>query len=466
MIYKPSKSMELPYHYTPRKYQYGLYNARDDGFNRIVSVIHRRAGKDVTCLNIIIGEMFKRVGTYWYVYPEYSEARKAIWEGMEYDGFKFMDHFPKELVKRKNNSDMFVEAINGSMLWLCGSDKYHSLLGTNPVGVIFSEYSQQNPMVWDKVVSPILLENEGWAIFNYTPYGHNHGYTLHNMAKYNDDWYCTLQTVEDTYPLGGRISPEMIESERKAGRSEELIQQEYFCNFDSAVEGAYYANELRNLRSTGRLRRIPIESTLPVHTFWDLGVDDSTTIWYVQECGHELRVVDVYGNNGEALVHYANEMNTWKARNACTIDTCWLPHDGANRQLHSGKSTKKLLGEYGYNSKVVRRPATKEIAIEASRQLLNRVYIDEERCEVGISALAMYKKKKNEALSIPGHPVFATTPVHNWASHFADGFQTAALHYQKESDKGKSKSPIEDILTGGNRQRSIIGASGGGWMGH
>lgn len=220
----------IPFRYTPRDYQKPLFNALHKGFKRMVVVWHRRAGKDKTCFNIMIKEAFKRKGTYFYFLPEYSQAKKVIWDNIDNDGFRMLDHIPKEIIKSTNGTELKVELVNGSIIQLIGADSFEkSGVGTNPVGVVFSEYSINNPQVWN-FVRPILVANKGWAIFNFTPRGTNHAYELLEKAKDNDKWFSQVLTVKDT-----NVLTEEDLAEEKADMPEDLFEQEYYCKF---LEGA------------------------------------------------------------------------------------------------------------------------------------------------------------------------------------------------------------------------------------
>lgn len=215
----------IPFNYQPRPYQVPLFNCIGDGYRRAVAVWHRRAGKDKTLLNLIIKEAFKRTGVYYYLFPSYAQGRKILWDGIDRNGFRYLDHIPEELRSAPpNNSEMKIRLVNGSMIQLVGTDNIDSIMGTNPVGCVFSEYSLQNPAAWD-LIRPILAENGGWAVFNYTPRGRNHGFVLYEMARNNPDWFCQVLTVDDT----GAVTPDVVQAERDAGMSEEMIQQEFFC---------------------------------------------------------------------------------------------------------------------------------------------------------------------------------------------------------------------------------------------
>ena len=224
-------TIEMPYKFTARDYQEDLSSVLDAGYRRGVVVWHRRAGKDKTLINIMATQAAQVVGSYYYFLPTSTQGRKIIWDGMDKAGFKFLGHFPKELLDGPGNAtQMKLTLKNGSIFQVIGTDKFDAVMGTNPIGCVFSEYSIQNPQAWN-YIRPILVENGGWALFGYTPRGRNHGYELFNKGKQNPhDWYTELQTVRDT----GAIDEEEIQKERDAGMPEDVIQQEFYCSWNAS----------------------------------------------------------------------------------------------------------------------------------------------------------------------------------------------------------------------------------------
>lgn len=233
--------ISIPFNYTPRQYQVPLYNCIANGKKRAVAIWHRRAGKDKTLINLLAKEAFKRVGIYYYLFPTYNQGRKVFWDGIDRNGFRYLNHIPQELREGlPNQQEMKIRLVNGSLIQVIGTDNIDAIMGTNPVGCVFSEYSLQNPQAWD-LIRPILAENGGWAVFNYTPRGRNHGYDLYIMAQNNPEWHCELLTVEDT---GGVVTPAVIQAEREAGMSEEMIQQEFYCSFEASLAKCFFAGAL------------------------------------------------------------------------------------------------------------------------------------------------------------------------------------------------------------------------------
>ena len=223
--------IQIPHKFNPREYQLPLLKALDNGINRAVIVWHRRSGKDKTCFNYMVKRAFEKVGTYFYFLPTGRQAKKVIWDNIDNEGFRMLDHIPKEVVKHTNSVEMKIELINGSIIQLIAADEFSkSGVGTNPVGVVFSEYSINRPEVWD-FVRPILTVNKGWAIFNFTPRGTNHAHKILQIARNQPNWFSEILTIKET----GILTEEDIDKEREEGMSEDLIEQEYYCKF---IEGA------------------------------------------------------------------------------------------------------------------------------------------------------------------------------------------------------------------------------------
>jgi len=250
----------IPFKFRPREYQLPLLKALDKGIKRAIIVWNRRSGKDKVCFNYMVKKACERVGTYFYFLPEYTQARKVIWDNIDNDGFKMLDHIPPELIKKTNDTTLKVELVNGSIIQLLGADTFSkSGVGTNPIGVVMSEYSVNNPEVWN-FIRPILAVNGGWIIFNFTPRGQNHAFKLLEIAKDNPEWFTEVLTVNETKVL----SPEDIERERREGMSEAMIDQEYFCKFiESATSFFKRINEVCILQE---------KQPDPLH-YYQMGVD-------------------------------------------------------------------------------------------------------------------------------------------------------------------------------------------------
>jgi len=421
--------LTIPYNFQPRKYQIPLFKAFDAGIKRGVCCWHRRAGKDKCGLNLFIREMFKRKGQYYHLFPTARQARKAIWDGIDKDGLKVMDHFPKEVIVSKNETDMKITLTNGSIYQLVGTDMgLDWLVGTNPVGLLFSEYPIMSPKAWD-FLRPIIRENDGIALFVYTPRGQNHGHRMFEMAQENDQWFCSKLTVEDTRrdsegEDGSRVvTADDLEEERREGMDEQMIQQEYYCSFHAAIPGAYFAKEMTRMETDGRIGRVPWEPKLRTSTYWDLGIDDSMSVVFAQQHGQEVRIIDYYEASGEGLPHFISEIKS----KPYSYDSHNAPWDIEVRELTTGKTRRETARSLGINFRVGKKVNKKEEAIEQARQLLSRCWMDRRKCERLIASLRNYHKEYDDK-----NQVFKARPVHNWASHGADSFMELAMSIRPE----------------------------------
>lgn len=415
--------IKLPHLFVPRHYQRDTFDAYfNQGKRRIIQVLHRRAGKDLGSLNLMIAASQQRVGLYLYLYPEKTQARTAIWYGIDKDGVRFLDRIPPELIAKKSDSEMRILFKNGSVFQIGGSDRYDAYRGTNPIFIVFSEYSQQDPNAWD-TFRPILTENRGVAFFNYTPFGQNHGFDLYDKNKNNPDWFVHLLTVGDTHnDDGSRIITEaMIEEERRSGMSEHKIQQEYYCDWYAAIPGAYYGDEMARVDREGRIKVFDIEKKFPVHTAWDLGVRDATAIWFYQLIGQEIRVIKYYENRNLGLDHYVNLLFNYKKEKEIFYGSHWAPHDIQVRELGSGKSRLEMAASLGLSFKIVPRLPVAD-GIDAVRKMFPKVWFLLGETDNGLSALRTYSTEYNEKKKI-----YSDKPLHDWSSNGSDAFRYLAV---------------------------------------
>ena len=298
----------LPNDFDPRPYQVPFMRYMDNHLlgGRAVCVHHRRAGKDLMGGHQLCKMAHRRTGVYWHVFPTFEQGRKAIWEGFRSDGKRTIDNiFPKEIVKKRNEQEMKVELLCGSIYRIIGSDKIE-VVGAGPVGVLFSEYSIAKPRAWD-LIAPMLRENNGWAAFVYTPRGANHGKKLYDMAKANPDWFCDLRTLYDTKAYD---PDRTIAEERAAGRPEALIRQEYLCDWTAANVGAVFGDLVEDLEKRNGVNAF-IHENDGVFTSWDLGLRDATSIWFWRLNSKGVPdVIDFYEANGKPLSHFMDTVDS------------------------------------------------------------------------------------------------------------------------------------------------------------
>ncbi len=414
--------------YHPRPYQKNILNALNSGIKRAVWVVHRRGGKDITIFNWCIYRLLTEVCTCFYVLPTYSQAKKVIWDSITIEGFRFFDYIPDKIIQSKNKQELKINLINGSTLQLIGSDNIDSLVGTNPKIIVFSEYAIQSPAAWD-YLRPILDVNKGYAVFISTPRGKNHFYDLLNMAKTNPDkWFSEVLTINDT----GVLSDSNLQQARLENMSDELIQQEFYCSFNRGVEGSYYGKIIEKCRETKRICNVPYETRSVVNTAWDIGYGDSTSIVFWQDIGGEVRIIDFYENQGEGLAHYAKIIQN----KPYVYGTHYLPHDAGSGSFQTGRTVQDIAWEQGIKTTLLQREIDIQVGIEAVRNLLSIVYIDEKNCQHLLKCLENYHKKYNDKTQ-----TYSESPAHDWTSHACFIGSTKIL-----TEKGSIK--IEEVRSG------------------
>ncbi len=371
----------------------------------------------------------ERVGSYYYFFPTYSQGKKILWNGADRNGFRFIEHFPKEFIESKNDTEQLIKLKNGSIFQIIGTDNIDSIVGTNPVGCVFSEYALQNPKAWD-FIRPILAENGGWAIFNYTPRGKNHGYDLYEMARTNPKWFVQKLTVDDTHI----ISPEVIQEERDSGMSEEMIQQEYYCSFTAAIQGAYYWKQYDEAEKAGRFTNVPYDPSALVHTVWDLGIRDSMAIGFYQAVGLERRKIDYVELTGKGL----GEAIKYVKEKPYTYGKHFAPHDIRVRELGTGETRLETARKLGINFEIVPNMLVQD-GIEAGRRFFRKLWVDKERCKDWLKLIPQYTKEYDEDKKI-----FKDKPLHDWTSHGADEFRYAAIIENQMSNDQESPMPEQE----------------------
>lgn len=205
------------------------------------------------------------------------------------------------------------------------------------------------------------------------------------------------------------------------------------------ADGAIYKAEFERITKENRICNVPHEPNLPVFTSWDLGILDSTAIWFFQIYGKEIRVIDHYEANNEPLSHYANVLFKKRDELGYQYAKHFAPHDIAVRDLSTGKSRIETMAQLGVTMTMGARLGVDD-RIEATRQLLANCYFDKERCKFGINALQNYRRAFNDRLQ-----EFTASVVHDWASHSADAFGEGAINIDKMQVERQAK--IEPIPT-------------------
>jgi len=243
----------IPHNFkTPTPYQLE-YLASTKPFS--ILVWHRRARKSRTALNKQIMRIMlrKEPGVCYYVLPTYKQAKQVIWDAL------ITEHVPKEIVLKKNDSELAIYYKNGVIQRFIGAEDPDKHRGTNPFDVVFDEYSEQPEAIWTAIFQPVLRENKGTATFVYTPKGKNHSWKLLQLARESEQWFTSVKNVTDT---GVFTDEELLEIRRNTPQA--LYEQEYLCAF---LEGA--GQFFRRVQHN----KYPNDFALPPQGDFQLGVD-------------------------------------------------------------------------------------------------------------------------------------------------------------------------------------------------
>ena len=401
--------------YVARNYQLPLCDAIENkGYKRVIGILPRRSGKDLTAWNLCIRQCLKKTCLVYYCLPTYSQAKKTVWDAISIDGTKFIDFIPKELIASINSQEMKIRFTNDSLLQLIGSDTYDtSLVGTNPYAIIFSEAALMDPKAY-QFARPILAANDGWCMLISTPRGRNWLWELYVKAQKLPDWFTYKLTVSDTK----HVSAEILETERQQ-TSEELHQQEWYTSFDRGVEGSFYAKYLDKIRSNNQVGIVPWDSSLRVNVSFDIGVADATCLIFFQitKTG-AINIIDSYSNTNVGLDHYVKLMQS----KPYTYGVYLGPPDLRVREWAGGAITRlEKARQLGIDFTIVPM-LTIDDGIEAVWTNFNRFYIDEAKCRDLIHALENYRREWDEAKN-----VYKDRPVHDHHSNWADSLRYACI---------------------------------------
>ncbi len=397
--------------FSPREYQRNLCREFESGrLKKFLVIWPRRSGKDICALNLMLRAALRRVGTYYYCFPTFSSGRRILWDAIDISGNRVLNHYiPDEIVESRNEQQMRIRLINGSQIQILGSDNADTaLVGTNALGIIFSEYALSDPRSYSYSI-PILKASNGWALFVTTPRGKNALWELYNVAKESPDWFCERLSIDETH----HIDIEEIEKDIAEGQmSRDLAEQEYWCSFELGVEGSFYAKYIDDLRRKGQITHVLWEPYFPVHTAWDLGYNDPTTIIFFQVIGQVIRIIDCYENNKKGLEHYAKVVKEKEYSYGKHI----APFDIGVHDLSTGISRWKMMHDLGitfirYSDK---HPSIDD-GIESVRRTLPKVWFDERSCAPLIKAIENYRQEYDHKKK-----VYKLNPLHDWSSHWAD----------------------------------------------
>mgnify|MGYP003346864130 FL=1 len=412
---------EIPY--KPRELQKILHeNISKHRFS--VLVLHRRAGKTVMCINHMIRDaMYSKTpnSRYAFISPTFKQGKATAWD--------YIKTFAGKIPGVKfNESELRADFPNGARITILGAENDQALRGIFLDGCILDETQSISPNLFPEIIRPALADRKGWCVFIGTPKGKNYFFELYEYAKKTEGWYASLHKASETKILD--------EDELKAAKSimsEDLFEQEFECSFQAAITGSYYGTLLEDAEKNGRVLENLYDKELPVETWWDLGMNDSTVIWFAQRHKGKIRLIDFYENAGEGLDHYANILETKGYEYSRHI----APHDIKVRELGAyGKSRLETALELGISFEVAPKLSLED-GIEAVRKALTNCWFDKNKCHYGMECLKSYQKKWDDI-----NQCFRNRPIHNFASHAADAFRTGIVGYGIEMTNWKKKIEV------------------------
>ena len=405
--------MEIVIPYKPRDLQLEFHQNMKR-WNLLVC--HRRFGKSVCAINQLVKSCLTCTlerPRFGYIAPFYKQAKQISWD--------YSKHYSRPIPNIKiNEAELRIDYPNEARLQLFGADNPDSMRGLYFDGVVLDEYGDMSPRLFTEVVRPALSDRKGWALFIGSAKGGTIFHELYELVKDDPDWYVQVYKASET----GIIDSDELSSARKL-MDEDEYNQEYECSWTASIKGAYYSKQLIEAEAENRITSVPYEKHLKVHTFWDLGVSDATSIWFVQAHGKEIRFIDYYEAEGEGLPHYAKILQD----KGYIYDRHWAPHDIKVRELGSGRSRIETARSLGINFDIAPNDSIHN-GINAARVIFNRCWFDEKRCKEGIQALRNYKKDYNER-----RREFSRNPLHDWSSHAADAFRYFAVSWTDKKDR-------------------------------
>jgi len=398
-----------------------------------VIVAHRRCGKTVACINDLISRAImegKEDGRYSYLAPYFSQAKTIA--------FDYLMRFSEPVRVNHNVSELWVELVNGARIRLFGADNPDAMRGLYLDGVVLDEYADMKPSIWGAVIRPLLADRQGWATFIGTPKGHNQFWDVYSNATQDKDWYVKTLRASQT---GLLPNSELADAAKMMSQDQYL--QEFECDFESAILGAFYGKEMRLLTDMGRITEVKHDPMFKVHTAWDLGYSDDTSIWFFQVIHGEIRLLDYHYSNGQPVAFYAGVVQSREVERCYDYGYHYLPHDARAKTLASNRSVIEQLGDKlpVKSLRIVPNLGLQD-GIQASRLALTRAWFDH-KCADGIECLRQYQREYDE-----DKKVFRDKPRHDWTSHGADAFRYLSIVWKDEAKIVTKDEPIRGVFVG------------------
>lgn len=386
----------------------------------------------------------------------FRQTRKDLKESI------WLDTFPKvcslihpNFKPELNNQDLVARFHNGSEIWFGYlDDAKHSdnVLGKEFNTVYLNEISEIAFASYTKVLTRLSLKsydkngnlcpNRFFGDCN--PSGKWHwGYktfVLKKNAKTGEDlnnpeqYGYLLMNPKDNIANLPEDYIQMLESLPEEERNRFLLGI-----WTDGISGGIYTKEMAQAEQDGRITSVPFDNNFFVWTFWDIGMDDATAIWFVQFVGDEIHLIDYYQNNNQSALHYLEVLKKKQQEYGYRYNKLILPHDGRVREWTNGRSRAETLEQQGFKTEVIKATSIAD-GINACKLIFEKCWFDKVKCEEGISALSNYHRKEN-----PIAMTYSNEPEHDWTSHGADSFRLMGVSYNdRMSETVHQKQDLED----------------------
>ena len=410
--------MEIKIPYSPRNWAKEFHSSVK---RWIVLVLHRRAGKTTAILNHLQRDAVRTSKSqYAFIAPTYRQAKRIAWEILKDIARPIPGTEP-------NEAELVMKYPNGSRIFLAGSENIDALRGIALWGGGQDESSQQPSNLFTEVISKALADHLGYWIWSGTPRGKNQFFKTYQIAIKNPEEYTTIfRTIDDS--LFGEKGEAIDNLKQALGDDRRLVSlgemtqeefdQEWYCSFEAAIKGAYYAKQISEARNKGRIKQVPYDVAIPVHTVTDLGIGKNLAVGFYQKAGGEMRMIDFWeGTEKDGLPEMAKALQT----KPFVYGKHFAPHDIKAVEQGTGKTKIETAKNLGIIFETIKNIGV-DNGINAGRLMFSHLWIDEQKCSDWLDAISQYHQEWDD-----NRGMFLEKPYHDWTSHAADVHRYAAV---------------------------------------
>lgn len=362
------------------------------------------------------------MGRFAYLAPQFKMAKQISWDYLK----EFAGGIPGV---KFNETELRCDLPNKARIQLLGAETPDSLRGLALDGCVLDEYADMPESLFAEILRPALSDRGGYGVFLGTPRGHNAFFDLYEAAQQDENWFAAVYKASDT----GVLPQEELDAARSMMTADQYAQ-EFEASWVANVPGSIFGAEMAKADDEGRVTKVPIDATSKVNTAWDLGINDATSIWFYQQIGHAIHVVDYVEQRNEGLPYYVRVLE----EKGYLYGRHYAPHDIEVRELGSGKSRREIAYELGLDFRVLPKLPIED-GIHNAQVTLSRCYFDLDRCKPGIEALRQYHRAYNDRTR-----AYAASPKRDWSTHGADAFRYLCLSIRDHEDFRRPTQPFAD----------------------